>query len=67
MQVAKVTVAEGAREAVGAPDRPRLAIAGPIVAAAGRVLTRMCGQTVRKGLVHRLRSSRASGEVSAPC
>ncbi len=65
MQVAKVTVAEGAREAVGAPDRPRLAIAGPIVDAAGRVLMQMCGQTVRKGLVHRLRSSRPSGEVSA--
>lgn len=65
MQVAKVTISEGAHAAAGRGDRPQLAIVGPIVEAAARVLMQMCGQPVAKGKIHRLRSSAVRGEVNA--
>ena len=66
MQLAKVTISEGVHAAAGQKaDRPKLAIVAPIVEAAARVLMQMCGQTVTKGTVHRIRSSQPSAEVSA--
>ena len=66
MQLAKVTISEGVHAAAGQrADKPNLAIVAPIVEAAARVLKQMCGQTVTKGTIHRIRSSQPSAEVSA--
>ncbi len=63
--LAKVTVAEAARAAADAPDRPRLELAGPFVEAAGRVLQQECGEAACRGELHRVRSPQTSRDVSA--
>jgi chemotaxis protein CheX len=63
--LAKVTVAEAARAAADAPDRPRLELVGPFVEAATRVLQQECGEVVSRGELHRLRSPQTSRDVSA--
>lgn len=66
MQLARVTIGEGVHAAAGTRiDHPNLAIVAPIVEATARVLMQMCGQTVSKGVIHRIRSAQPSAEVSA--
>lgn len=63
--LAKVTVAEAAEAAAANPGGVRLEIVAPFVEAAARVLAQECGEQVGKGEIHRVRSPRTSGAVSA--
>ena len=63
--LAKVTVDEAARAAADAPEKMRLELVAPFVEAAGKVLLQECGETARKGSIHRVRSPQTSNDVSA--
>lgn len=63
--LAKVTVAEAAVAASEAPDRARLELIGPFVEAAARVIQQECGEPVRRGQLHRVRSPQTSNDISA--
>jgi chemotaxis protein CheX len=63
--LAKVTVAEAAQAAAEAPDRARVELIGPFLEASARVLMQMCGETVGKGSLFRVRSPQTSDDVSA--
>src|SRR3990172_2585099 len=62
--LAKVTVDEAARAAADAPEKMRLELVAPFVEAAGKVLLQECGETARKGSIHRVRSPQTSNDVS---
>ncbi|MCK9520072.1 MAG: chemotaxis protein CheX [Dehalococcoidia bacterium] len=63
--LAKVSVAEAARQAADAPDRARLELVAPFVEAAAKVIMQECGDVVGKGQLHRVRSPQTSNDVSA--
>lgn len=63
--LAKITVAEAAQTAAGAPEHARLELINPFVEAAGRVILQECREVVTKGQLHRVRSPQTSRDVSA--
>jgi chemotaxis protein CheX len=63
--LAKVTVDEAARAVAGDEGSSRLDLVGPFLEAAARVIKQECGETVRKGQIHRVRSPQTTNEVSA--
>jgi len=63
--LAKITVAEAAQAAAQAPETARVELVSPFVEAAGRVIAQECGETPRRGQLHRVRSPQTNNEVSA--
>ncbi len=64
MSLAKVTVEQAAEE-TSSSRRVRLELVAPFIEAAADVIKKELGETVGKGRIHRVRSPRTSGEVSA--
>ena len=64
MALGNVTVEEAA-EAASLSRSVRLELVAPFIEAAANVLKQETGETVGKGQIHRVRSPRTSGEVSA--
>jgi chemotaxis protein CheX len=61
----RVTVDEAARALGGDGASARLELVGPFLEAAARVIKQECGETVRKGEIHRVRSPQTTNDVSA--
>ena len=62
---AKVTVEEAVEAVAGSKAGTSLELVSPFIEAAANVLLKEMGETVGKGSIHRVRSPRTSGEVSA--